>query len=303
MITNAELRLRARTALKNNWAVALLIGLTAVLPSLMVQTIGLLTGGDLQSYLLELTTDVNSVVYQGAPEEVLAAMSAFLRGPGLLTGVLGLLAWLIAPVLALGQTHYQLKLLRRQETAYADVFSHLRYFLKSVGLTLLIALKLLLWALPFIAGEILIFVVMGAAWANASVSTVLTAVTLVGLVGGVGMTVVMVRAMFSYSMASTILADEPEKGVAQCVRESVQMMNGKRMLLFSLEISFIGWYLLCALGSSLAMSLFGFVVGETVNMLAQLVVSVYMGVAQCAFYEEYVKKAPDLLNQAQEGRE
>lgn len=293
MITNAELRLRARTALKNNWAVALTVALAAVLPSLMVQTVGLITGGDLQSYLLGLTTDANSVVYQGTPEEVLAAMSAFLRGPGLLTGVLTLLAWLIAPVLALGQTHYQLKLLRKQETSFGDVFSRVRYFFKAMGLTLLVALKLLLWALPFIAGEILIFVVMGAAWANASVSTVLTAVTLIGMVGGIGMAVVMVRAMFSYSMASTILADEPEKGVTQCVRESVQMMNGKRMLLFSLELSFIGWQLLCVLISSLAMSLFGFVVGETVSMLAQLVVSVYMGVAQCAFYEEYAKKAPE----------
>lgn len=285
MVTNAELRLRARTALKNNWAIALLVGLAAVLPSLIVQTVGLTTGGDLQSYLLGLTIDTDSVIYRGDPEQLLAALTAFLRGPGLLTGVLQFVAWLTAPVLALGQTYYQLKLLRRQETAFKDVFARGRYFFKALGLTLLIALKLLLWALPFLAVMLIGFTLM--------VTQQSTGWMTLSMAGSFGMTAALIRAVFTYAMAPVIQADEPEKGVMQCLRESIRMMEGKRMLLFSLELSFIGWYLLCALGSSLLLSLFGFVIGETVSMLAQLVVSVYMGVAQCAFYEEYTKKAPE----------
>lgn len=284
MVTNAELRLRARTALKNNWPIALLVGLAAVLPSLIVQTVGLITGGDLQSYLLGLTIDTDSVVYQGNPEQMLAALSAFMRGPGLLTGILQLAAWLIAPVLTLGQTYYQLKLLRRQETAFKDVFARGRYFFKALGLTLLIALKLLLWALPFMAVMLIGFTLMAVQQSTGWMA--------LSMAGSFGMTAAIIRAVFTYAMAPVIQADEPEKGVMQCLRESIQIMNGKRMLLFSLELSFIGWYLLCALGSSLILSMFGFVIGETVSMLAQLVVSVYMGVAQCAFYEEYAKKAP-----------
>lgn len=285
MVTNAELRLRARTALKNNWAIALLVGLAAVLPSLIVQTVGLTTGGDLQSYLLGLTIDTDSVIYRGDPEQLLAALTAFLRGPGLMTGVLQIVAWLIAPVLALGQTYYQLKLLRRQGTAFKDVFARGRYFFKALGLTLLIALKLLLWALPFMAVMLIGFTLMVAQQSTGWMA--------LSMAGSFGMTAALIRAVFTYAMAPVIQADEPEKGVMQCLRESIRMMEGKRMLLFSLELSFIGWYLLCALGSSLLLSLFGFVIGETVSMLAQLVVSVYMGVAQCAFYEEYMKKAPE----------
>ena len=39
MLTNYELRLRARTALKNNWPIALMVALIAALPSLIYQVL------------------------------------------------------------------------------------------------------------------------------------------------------------------------------------------------------------------------------------------------------------------------
>lgn len=49
---------------------------------------------------------------------------------------------------------------------------------------------------------------------------------------------------YSYSMSMYILADHPEKSRKECIKESMQMMDGHKMDLFVLDLSFILWYLL-----------------------------------------------------------
>ena len=51
-------------------------------------------------------------------------------------------------------------------------------------------------------------------------------------------------AVYAYSMSHHILADNPEKGVIQCMRESRRLMKGYKLKLFALELSFILWGLL-----------------------------------------------------------
>ena len=52
-------------------------------------------------------------------------------------------------------------------------------------------------------------------------------------------------AVYAYSMSHHILADNPEMGVIQCMRESRKLMKGYKFKLFVLELSFILWDLLC----------------------------------------------------------
>lgn len=54
-------------------------------------------------------------------------------------------------------------------------------------------------------------------------------------------------AAYRYSMAVFIFCDDPEKGILQCIRESKEMMRGYKGQLFVLDLSFIGWYLLCVI--------------------------------------------------------
>ena len=52
---------------------------------------------------------------------------------------------------------------------------------------------------------------------------------------------------FSYSMAFYILPDNPGIGAAEAITRSRKMMDGYKIQLFKLYLSFIGWALLCCL--------------------------------------------------------
>lgn len=74
---------------------------------------------------------------------------------------------------------------------------------------------------------------------------------------------------YSYSMTFYILADHPEMSAKDAIRTSQVMMEGHKMDLFILELSFFGWYLLCGIT-------FG---------LAALYVGPYVSASHAAFYE------------------
>jgi uncharacterized membrane protein len=50
--------------------------------------------------------------------------------------------------------------------------------------------------------------------------------------------------MYSYSMTPFILMDHPELTARQALKKSIQMTEGRKMDLFVLDLSFIGWQLL-----------------------------------------------------------
>ncbi|MBL4624383.1 MAG: DUF975 family protein [Flavobacteriales bacterium] len=54
-------------------------------------------------------------------------------------------------------------------------------------------------------------------------------------------------AALSYSMVNYIIADEEEIGVMDALNKSKAMMDGYKMKLFLLALSFIGWAILCIL--------------------------------------------------------
>ena len=86
---------------------------------------------------------------------------------------------------------------------------------------------------------------------------------------------------YSYSMATYILHDCPTLDALEALDHSRAMMDGNKWRLFCLDLSFIGWLLLCAVT-------FG---------IAGLYVIPYMQTSRAAFYEEvraeYVAKKPE----------
>ena len=54
-------------------------------------------------------------------------------------------------------------------------------------------------------------------------------------------------AAYRYSLAFFILLDHPEYGVMDCLRESKRLTQGRKMELFKLDLSFLGWMLLASL--------------------------------------------------------
>lgn len=57
---------------------------------------------------------------------------------------------------------------------------------------------------------------------------------------------------FSYSMTYFILLEKPHYTVHQAIDESKRIMQGHKMDLFLLMLSFIGWFLLCAVTFGIA---------------------------------------------------
>ena len=74
---------------------------------------------------------------------------------------------------------------------------------------------------------------------------------------------------YSYAMTNYILLDRPELSATDAITESRKMMNGHKMELFILDLSFIGWYIL---------------VGLTFGIASLYVTPYHMG-ARAAFYE------------------
>lgn len=275
MISNYELRQKAHKALRGNLPIILVVALIAILPSLIASTIVVITDSDLNTYAMNLAMDPESVVYTGTVEDLTAQMTAFVQERGWINTLTTIVSNIVAPVLQLGLMATILTMLRGGAPEVGMAFSRLGSFVKSVLLSLLVNLKVLLWALPGMAVMIL-----------GSVITLTTgegAALMLMLVGTVAMAVMMIRAAYSYAMSTLILADEPGAKVTACVRRSKGMMAGQRGQLFLLEMNYLIWNML----ASMISGMIGGVIGSTISMALQLVVMAYMTTARCAFYDAH----------------
>ena len=287
---SALFKAKARQVLRNHWQTALLIALAVNLPSLLVQAVSSFAGTDplmrLESLMVAAARDG-----QLTQQYLADSLQALLQDSGVVISLCCMvLAWLVTPCLALGMTRWLLMRLRGEEGPFGTVFSRLNVSHKAIGLRLLITLKVILWMLP---GAALLF---GGAWVLAgtvsgNASSAMTGVTALSWAGMIAMAVPAVMAALRYALADILLADEPGKAVTACIRESKQMMNRRKGMLFSLELSFIFWYLGEMLVSSFLAGLGSGVLSLMFQMLAGLFLSVYMEASVCAF-SEAVRKLP-----------
>lgn len=298
MIPAYEFRRRAREAMKLCMPILLVVALIATLPSLLQQTITLVTDADLSTLLNDLSNrlmqvmekhgltqasvigdvTVNSAQFTAdvlaVYEQLYQDLQIFMQTKGPILLILWLMVLLLSPVLTLGLINALLHALRKQEFTVAISLSRVRYILKALGLEVMVALKVFAWMLP---GMSLVFL---------SVLLPETLMLLMMIAGSILMLVLGIMAVYRYAMAMFVLADQPETGVFACLRRSCEIMQRRKMELFSLEISFIGWYLLLSLARMLFFS-FGQVIGMTLSMFASLFLTVYTNCAQAAFYQAY----------------
>ncbi len=115
-------------------------------------------------------------------------------------------AVLITPALSVGLCKIYLDLTGGKKPAVGDLFSQISNFWCAFKVTFLIGLFTALWSLLFVIPGII--------------------------------------KSYSYSMAMYILAENPEIGAREAINRSKAMMEGHKMELFVLHLSFIGWNLL-----------------------------------------------------------
>ena len=286
MIPACEFRRRAREAMKLVMSVLIMVMLVAMLPSLIGNTVTMITGSDPSQALADLYTeeritamlDPDLAVSQAAMEEFLGGIKAFFLEKWPFIALTTAITLIFSPVLNLGQNHTLLKALRKEEISAGTVLARLPLFFRAIGLRLMTALRIFLWMLP--------------GWAVSMVGAVaLVFVPSVGILlvfaATILMLVLMLRAMYSYRLAPYVMADAPDTGVGAAIRRSVQVMNGRRMELFSLEFSFFGWRLLLQMGQMILLSMFGSVIGMTLGMFVSFFLQMYINMSEAAFYQEY----------------
>lgn len=167
----------------------------------------------------------------------------------------GLYVFLVTGAFTLGITTFFLNLFRRKAAEPDQVFSGFEQFFKALGLTFVTGLFVFLWSLLFLIPGII--------------------------------------AMLRYSQAFYILADNPDKPIMVCIRESKIMMNGNKGKLFCLILSFFGWMFLTGVVITIISGAIGRIMGygiiyTTCNWILDLGmcwVTVYLLTAETAFYE------------------
>ena len=127
-------------------------------------------------------------------------------GGAVLNVISTILYILVVPALMLGLVRFFLNIAKMQQVEISQIFWGFRYLLKVIGLEIMIAIFVFLWSLLFIIPGII--------------------------------------AAFRYSQAMFILAENPEIGIMDAIRQSKQMMIGHKWEYFVLELSFIGWGIL-----------------------------------------------------------
>ena len=121
--------------------------------------------------------------------------------------ILAIVKFIIGGPIQQGLCRYNINLLTREnKPSFNDLFSQFNNFGNAFGLNFMIGLFTVLWALLLIVPGII--------------------------------------AAYRYALAPYLMVEDPNIGVMEAIRQSKELMKGKKWKLFCLHFSFIGWILL-----------------------------------------------------------
>lgn len=281
-----EFRRRAREAMKPVMSILVVAMLIAMLPSLVSSIVTTLTESDPSIAVADFYTEENLTAMMSADEaaadaaltQMTTGLNTFLAEKWPIITLTSAVTLIFGPVLTLGFYHTLLKTLRREEITYTTVLARLPIFFKAIGLHLMIGLRVFLWMLPG-WGVSLLGAVLLVFEPNIGILVMVAAMVL--------MFVLMIRAAYRCRLATYVMADAPETGINAAIRRSKEIMHGRKMELFSLEISFVGWYLAVNLIQMMLLMMLGTVLGMALGMFASFLLQMYVYMAMAAFYQEY----------------
>lgn len=263
---------RAKKALKGNWPTALLIAFGAGLMNTLFQVV----------YTIALNPameTMNAQLQQGYPPEfVLQKLMEMLQASAPQIALLGLLTFMLTPVLTMGFRAYCFKLLKGEEGSFRDLFSRLNLFFKSLGQSLMISLRIMLWTLLSVAA--VTAVIFGLTFAGMEMAAMMALAPMLSIAASIPA----VMAVFRYMLAPFAMAEDPSMKINASIRLSAKLMKKRKLRLLGLTI---GWELLNQLGSSVLQLLLGSVVGLALGMLVSLACSVVVQMITASFYLTY----------------
>ncbi len=149
---------------------------------------------------------------------------------GLLGWLLGLAVQIMFWELAVGFVLYSMRVWRRQKAGVGDLFDSFGVFFQAIWIQLLPDLLVGLWSALYAVPVSTMIVMTGQLWWG---------------VLGLPLMLPALMALYSYRLATYIMLDDPTRSSWQCVQLSRRLMRGHRWEAFVLDLSFLGWGLLC----------------------------------------------------------
>ena len=149
-----------------------------------------------------------------------------------ITLVSSLVALVIGGAVTMGRCTYFIKLHNHEQAGFWDLFSQFNRIWDGIKMQVMMSVVILFWTMLLIIPGII--------------------------------------AIYTYAMVPFLMAEFPELGIINSMRESKRLMRGNRWRLFCMEFSFLGWNLLSAL---------------TMGLL-NLWINPYMNASMTAFYME-----------------
>lgn len=227
----ADFRAIARGGLAGHWVSAVGTTLLAALLGADI-TMQKSVAGAAGNIYNQYSGDDGGVVNIKMPTDVLLIIAALLMVSALVLLIIAIVQFIIGSFVSLGLARYNLNLIDGKEATVGQIFCHSSIWGKAVWLRLRLAIFTFLWSLLLIIPGII--------------------------------------KSYSYSMSCFIMAENPEMSAKEAMEVSMQMMKGNKWRLFCLQLSFIGWGILCI-----------FTLG-----IGFLWLSPYMNAATAAFYDE-----------------
>lgn len=170
-MTRKELKLKAKSQLQGNWGSAIF--------------------GVLIIFIIE---------------SCLNLLSGMVYSDSLWNLLITLITFIIYIPLCLGMATLFLKIARKEEVGYSDVFLGYKNIWKVIGVTILSSIIIFLGYICFVVPGIIL--------------------------------------SYMYSQIYFVLADNPNIGIVECLRQSREIMVNEKLNFFVLELSFILWMLL-----------------------------------------------------------
>ena len=220
MIDRKELKAQAREAIRATRPHPAWVTLVVLVILLVTQVLSLTLNGDIEAYRVMLENAMNGEFVLVQAEGTTGVF------PWLLTLALDLMTMAIST----GYCLYALRVSRRQNPGFGDVFDAFGFFFRVIVLNivrgLLISLLSAVYAFP--AGLLAVLI-----------DPVLASFVCLPLF------IPMFVLLYAYRLADFILFDNPAFPAVSCLSLSRAAMKGRKWELFRLDLTFLGWGLLC----------------------------------------------------------
>ena len=264
------IRYLARQALKDRWVMAsvavLIFSACIEVPPMFINVIF-----DTSSNLNQLMSGQMQV-----GDGLMGAMEEIMKTTGYISPSSFIYTLLVSGPFTFGITLYFINMVRRNQVDYGQIFGGFSYFGRTLGLSVLLSLISLAFAIPFF---VLFFIGM------ITLNLPLLILSILSLL------LLLIPAIM-FSMCYFLMVDNVQIGVVGAIGVSWNLMRGNGGKFFLLNLSFIGWFIVGGLILNVVISLFSIggspfliAVGGFIGQAGIFVVTAYVLAAQVQFYD------------------